>query len=569
MNSKLRLLAVGMLTSLALTVPALAQSSTPEATASAMSTDSNGMITYAAPDCSYGGEMKSIQATDANTVVFTLCNPDGSFPSKAAFATNDITSWAYIQKTGGNGDLLRVPVGTGPYKIDHWDQGNEIVLDRNDDYWGDKAKTSKLIFQWNADSAARLTQLQSGAVDGYEIVGATDFDTIKNDSSLALYSIDPLNISYLGINNTYKPFDDVRVREAIAYGIDKQRLVDNFYPAGSLAMGQFNPPGIFGTTANFAGTPYDPDKAKSLLAEAAKDDGFTLPLSTLADGTPIKLSFRTNARVYLPEPQETATDIQTQLAAIGINIQLDVQQSATLFQNAALGKLSLSLIGWGADWPDATDFLDTHFGAGADMTFGDKFPDIVQGIKDGAQNSDPTQRQAIYDKVNAEIRDEIPMVPLAAGVTADAFKASIGNVKIGPISTPNFWQMTNPDADQITWLQSGEPESLYCPDETDGEALSVCEQTNESLLAYEVGGTAVVPSLATDYSASADGLTWTFHLRPNVKFSDGSTLTANDVVMSYAIQWDAASPYHKGDTGVFDYWSSMFGGFLNPPAASS
>ena len=561
MHQKLRLLAVGLIATFALSVPALAQNATPEP----MSTDSNGLITYAAPNCDYGGEMLSMQATDPNTVVFKLCFPDGALPSKAAFSTLDITSAAYLQKTGGNGDLLRAPIGTGPWKFDHWDQGNEIVFTRNDNYWGDKAKVSKLILNWNSDSAAHLTQLQAGTVDGISLVGATDFDTVKNDTSLQLLPVAPINIVFLGINNTYKPFDDIRVRQAIAYAIDKQRLVDNFYPAGSLIANQFDPVGIFGNTTNFAGTPYDPDKAKALLAEAAAADGFTLPLSTLSDGTPLKLAFRTNVRVYLPQPPQIAADLQTQLAAVGINVQLDQEQSATLFQNAALGKLPLILVGWGPDWPDATDFLDYHFGAGADKTFGDKFPDIVALLKQGAQNPDQTQRQAIYDQANAAIRDEIPMVPLASGVSADAFKASIKNVKVGPLTIENFSQMENPDADQIVFMQAGEPESLYCPDETDGEAIRACMQTNESLLAYEVGGTNVVPSLATSYEASPDGLTWTFHLRPNVQFSDGSTMTANDVVMSYAVQWDAANPLHTGDTGVFDYWSAIFGGFLNAP----
>src|SRR5262245_50632675 len=92
-------------------------------------------------DCSsYAGELKSIEATDANTVVFTLCYPDGSFPAKVAFASFGIEPSEYLQSTGGAGDLLDHPVGTGPWKFDHWDHGNEIVFTRNDDYWGDKAK---------------------------------------------------------------------------------------------------------------------------------------------------------------------------------------------------------------------------------------------------------------------------------------------------------------------------------------------------------------------------------------------------------------------------------------------
>ena len=92
-------------------------------------------------------------------------------------------------------------------------------------------------------------------------------------------------------------------------------------------------------------------------------------------------------------------------------------------------------------------------------------------------------------------------------------------------------------------------------------------RSSKSLLAYEVGGTAVIPGLADTYTASDDLLTWTFHLREGVTFHDGSALDANDVVMSYAVEWDAANPLHVGRTGNFDYFSALFGAFLNAPAS--
>ena len=125
--------------------------------------------------------------------------------------------------------------------------------------------------------------------------------------------------------------------------------------------------------------------------------------------------------------------------------------------------------------------------------------------------------------------------------------------------------MTN-GADTFVWMQNAEPISLFCADETDGESLRACEQVTEPLLNYEEGGTAVVPALAETYEPNADLTEWTFHLRKGVKFHDGSSLTANDVVATLNLQWDAANPLHKGNTGAFDYWSGLFGKFLNAPA---
>ena len=91
------------------------------------------------------------------------------------------------------------------------------------------------------------------------------------------------------------------------------------------------------------------------------------------------------------------------------------------------------------------------------------------------------------------------------------------------------------------------------------------QQVTEPLLNYEEGGTAVVPALAETYEPNADLTEWTFHLRKGVKFHDGTTLTANDVVATLDLQWDAKNPLHKGNTGAFDYWSGLFGTFLNAP----
>jgi len=561
MSQKVRILAVLLLVVVALSVvPAFAQDG-------ARTTSDDGMVTYAAPSCDYGGELSSVTAVDAGTVEFVLCYPDGAFPQKVAFTSFQIHPAAQIESTGGGGpELINNPIGTGPWKFDHWDQGNEIVLTPFADYWGEKAKESSLIFQWNAEAAARLTQLQAGTVDGISNVGPTDFPTIQGDSNLSLVEIPGLNTLYLGINNTYPPFDNLKLRQALSYAIDKQRLVDNFYPPGSLVAEQFMPDGIFGYTEGFEGNAYDPEMAKQLLAEAAEEAGFTLPLSTLTDGTPLKLSFRAATRGYFPQPPQIAADIQQQLAAVGINVAIDLQESTTLLDNAAAGNLPLFLLGWGADYPDATNFLDYHFGAGSSPSFGEQFEDVTTLLRQGSQQSNPDDRLATYAQANEAIKTEVPMVPLVHGGSGYAFKSSLTGVNVSPLANIAFSLIEDPDDDNIIFLQSGEPGSLYTADETDGEAFSVANQINESLLAYEVGGTAVVPSLAESYDVSDDGLTWTFHLRDGVKFHDGSDLTANDVVVSWGVQWDASDPLHVGRTGTFDYFSSLFNGFLNAPA---
>jgi ABC-type transport system substrate-binding protein len=106
---------------------------------------------------------------------------------------------------------------------------------------------------------------------------------------------------------------------------------------------------------------------------------------------------------------------------------------------------------------------------------------------------------------------------------------------------------------------------MYCADESDGESLRACEQILEPLYGFVVGGTDTEPLLATECAPNEDLSQWTCSLRDGVTFHDGSTFEANDVVTSYAVQWDAANPLHVGRDGSFSYFAGLWGGFLNPP----
>ncbi len=516
------------------------------------------LLKFSAKDCSYGGEIKTIEALDPSTVQFTFCFPDPAFPTKAAFSTFDIHESAQLNSTGGGGDaLLSNPIGTGPYKLAKWDHGNEIDLVPNENYRGPAPATKNVVFKWNKEASARWNELQAGTVDGIENVAPGDFAAIQGNSDFKLYPVPPANIFYLGINDTVKPFDNVMVRQALAHAIDRKRIVDNFYPPGSSVADQFMPTSIFGNTPGAKTNEYDLNLAKQLLQQS----GVTLPITTT-------LSYRDVVRGYLPQPGVVAQDIQAQLKQVGINLTINVMESGAFLDAASAGKLSLFMLGWGADNPDATDFLDTHFGTGADQTFGNKDPILTALLTKAGQLGDPAARLALYKQANDEIATFVPMVPIAYGGSAHAFKASITGAYASAFSAIQLAKLKNPSADSLVWMQSAEPISLYCNDETDGETLFACEQINEALLSFTPDGK-VQAGLAQTWTPNADATQWTFKLAPGIKFSDGTALTANDAVLSWDLEWDAASPLHKGRTGVFSYFGGFFGGFLNPPPTAT
>ena len=167
------------------------------------------------------------------------------------------------------------------------------------------------------------------------------------------------------------------------------------------------------------------------------------------------------------------------------------------------------------------------------MQFGTGFQDIHDAIAAAASEPDPDARLAAYQQVNPLLAEHIPMVPIAYGGSAMAYQAGVQGAHASPLTTEILAVMSLEGADQFVLVQNGEPGGLYCPDETDGETLRVCEQITEQLLAYEVGGTESVPSLAESWESNEDFTVWTFHLREGVTFHDGSEFDAVDVVESY------------------------------------
>jgi len=510
----------------------------------------------------YTGNFKKITAVDAKTVVFDLCNPDVAFLSKVAFSSFAINDTAWLEEKidpnkTENQAIVEEVNGTGAYKLKEWKRGSEIVMEANPDYWGAKAIPQTLIFRWSPEPAQRLTELQAGTVDGIDNLASTDFSIVEGDAALQLKPREALNVMYFGFNNTFPPFDNEKVRQAIAQGIDRQRIVDNFYPPGTEVATHFTPCTIPNGCVGEEWYAYDVEKAKALLAEAGFPNGFDT-----------KIQIRDVPRSYVAEPVAVATDLQAQLKAIGVNAEIEVQESTTFIDNADAGKLDgIHLLGWGADYPDITNFLDYHFGPGATDQFGARFDDITAALQEGASGANDAAREPAYVKANNAVKLHVPMVPILHGASGVAYLADVKDTHSSPLSNEFFGVMTPGDRNQFVWLQGGEPGGLYCADESDGEALRACEQMLEPLYGYEIGGTAAEPALAEKCEPNAELTTWTCALRDGVTYHNGATLDANDVVLSYAVQWDAAHPLHKGRDGSFSYFPGLFGGFLNPPPA--
>ncbi len=508
-----------------------------------------------AADCEYGGKIKSISASDAHTVEFTMCSPDPAFPQKAAFTPFGIypEEWLDANANEANQEtLLRSPVGTGPFALENWASGESVTFKAYDGYWGDKPAYDTLVFRWATEGAQRLLELQSGTVDQITNLSPDDYEVVKEDENLTFLPVANPNVLYLAMTNTFAPFDNIDVRKAIAMGIDRQRIVDNFYAEGATVPSHFTPCSLPNGCTGDAWYDFDAAAAKQALADAGYPDGFETTIY-----------YRDVFRGYLPEPGLVAVEVQAQLEAnLGITAEVVVMESGEFIDESTNGRLDgFYLLGWGADYPHVTNFLDYHF-AETNPQYGETHPEIYEVLQTASQIGDPAAAEALYVEANNAIRELVPMIPIANGASASAALATVDNAHFRPFGAPLMAQV-DPGKDTFVFMQNAEPISLFCQDESDGESLAPCQQVTETLLAYAIDSGEVVPELATGCTANEDSTVWTCALREGVTFHDGSTFDANDVIASWSAGIDAANANHIGNTGAFTYYGYLWDGLMN------
>jgi len=516
-----------------------------------------------APDAAhapYAGHLKRIRAEDALTVVFELCRPDVAFRARLANPSFGIadSGWltSQIDPDGGDPAILSVINGTGPFRFEVWHEGSDLSFVRNEAYWGATAAAERLVFTWRESPTERMAALRDGSVDGIDALSAEDVTAAIDMGDVAIATRPGLATLYLGMNDRYAPWDSELVRRAIAIGLDRADVVEQTFLPGTKTATHMSPCVIEFGCAGPAWLQYDPVRAKELMVEAGYPDGVTTTLR-----------YPDAPRDYLPDPAGTAAAIREQLLILGIDAALQAVPFESLVADAVAGRLDgLHLLGATPRVADVSAVLEPRFGAGAPDEFGAQHDDVVAALDAGASTVDPEARQTAYGRAASSLRLLVPAVPIAHPAMAAAFLVDVTDTAASPTGMDWFAAMTPGDRRQLVWLQAHEPASLFCADEIDTDALRACAQVSESLYGYAVGSAVVEPRLATACEPDEALITWTCTLRRDVAFHDGASLDATDVVDSFALQWDAEHPRHRGRTGAFETFTRLFGGFLNPPA---
>jgi peptide/nickel transport system substrate-binding protein len=394
-------------------------------------------------EAQFGGfdENSVIEKVEASgdEVKFTLRQPQGPFLSNLAMFVFVMWSPTALEKAGT--DSCKNPVGTGPFKFAEWKPNESVTLDAFADYW-DKAnapKVKRVVVRNIPNNSQRLLALSAGEIHGMEGLESDDVSALQNNPKFQVLLRPTNTTGYVAFNYQYQEFQDLKVRQAFAYALDKQAIVDAFYGGTGLVAKEFQPPSLWGYNPDIADYPHDVEKAKSLLAEAGFPDG--LSELTAADGAKVPLDFwyMPVSRPYYPNPKDIATAIAAQWAEAGIKVNLQTVDWATYLGKRSNGELPLYMLGWTGDNGDPDNFVCYFFCDPPKSREGFvEDQEVADVLAQAATLTKQEERKPLYQQAEKLIHDRVLRIFVANNQPPLAFTADLSGYVPNPTGTEFF-----------------------------------------------------------------------------------------------------------------------------------
>jgi peptide/nickel transport system substrate-binding protein len=381
-----------------------------------------------------GGIYEGCEPASETEVTVTLARPFAAFVQALSLPAFSMQSPSAMEEfdadnVAGTEDDPRFsayatenPTGTGPFVFDSWERGQQVTLQRNEDYWGEAAQIDTAIIRTISDGNARLQALRNGDIDGYDLVAPGDVEGLEADG-FTIEQRPAFNILYLGMNQAVPELADIRVRQAIAHAIDKDAVVSQSLPEGSEVATQFIPDLVEGHADDVTTYEYDPERAQQLLAEAGVSD------LTLQFNYPTDVS-----RPYMPTPEDTFTAISAQLEAVGITVQPVADRWTPDYLDKIQGSADhgVHLLGWTGDYNDTDNFVGVFFGAPKDE-WGFDNPELFAALEAARQLPTRDEQAPAYREVNKMVMEFLPGVPIAHPTPSLAFAPEVQGYQASPV----------------------------------------------------------------------------------------------------------------------------------------
>jgi peptide/nickel transport system substrate-binding protein len=365
---------------------------------------------------------KTLEKIDDLTIHITTERPYPLMP-------NDVSTLNIISKKHGEGAKTadynsgKAAIGTGPYKFVEWVPGDRLVLEKNPDYWGEKAAFDHVVIKPINSDPTRVAALLAGDVDMIDLVPTADIAHLKTNPEVVLSQGVSNRVIYLHLDHDRddspfvtgtggkNPLKDVRVRKAISKAINRPAIVEKVMEGIAIPAGQLLPEGFFGVSPNLKAEAYDPEGAKKLLAEAGWGGGFGLTLHGPNDR-------------YIND-DKIAQAIGQMLTRVGIEAKIETMPRSVYFSRASRGgpnktpEFSFILVGWGAGTGEASSPLksllhtyDKARGFGASNRGRYSNPEVDKIVEDALATVDDAKREKLLQKATEIAINDLGIIPL-------------------------------------------------------------------------------------------------------------------------------------------------------------
>ncbi|MCH9011734.1 MAG: ABC transporter substrate-binding protein [Proteobacteria bacterium] len=378
--------------------------------------------------------IKSIEKVDDYTVKFVLSKPEAPFIANMGMDFASISSAEYADQMAAAGTPEKVdlnPVGTGPYQLVAYQKDSQIRYKAHPGYWAGKAAIDNLIFSITPDPSVRYQKLKANECQVMPYPNPADLEAMAKDPDINLMQQEGLNVGYLAFNTEKAPFTDKRVRQALSLAINKQAIIDVvFQGAGKVAKNPI-PPTIWSYNDAVQDYPYDPEKAKALLAEAGVTN-----LKTNIWAMPVQ-------RPYNPNARRMAELIQADWAKVGVEAEIVSFEWGEYLKRSKLGEHDTVLLGWTGDNGDPDNFLYVLLGCEAAKDSANRarwchqpFEDLLLAAK---ATADVAERTKLYEEAQVIFKEEAPWVTIAHSIVFKPVRKEVVDFRIDPFGGHVFY----------------------------------------------------------------------------------------------------------------------------------
>ena len=336
--------------------------------------------------------VKDVRAVDDLTVEIEVNEPSPNLLS----SLGGFKGIAIVEEqNASSGDITTAPVGTGPYELTDFTSGDHIDLEANPDYWGGAPEVDSLRYRFISEGSTAVAALKAGEIDWTDSIPAQQVEALSGDDAVAVDVVPSNDYWYLALNQAREPFDDVRVRQAIAYAIDREAIAQ-VTSYGTAEVNQLAIPEESAWYTDYDTYSLDPDTARDLLDEAGVED-LQMELMVSSD---------------YPETVDAAQVIADSLADVGIDLEIRSLDFGTWLDEQNQGNFDMLYMGWLGNIDPNDFYYSQHHSDGSSNAQGYSEPEVDRLLDEGRTTTDEEERQRIYDEVATRIADDASYIYL-------------------------------------------------------------------------------------------------------------------------------------------------------------